>query len=79
MRIKRFALRNLDNRFLVRQSRQLIIAERGASAKGASPATSTKKVVSFDTTFFIHYEVMVYHRATCFTMLCIDDIQPLRV
>ena len=32
---------------------------------GSNPVIRTKKVVSEDTTFFIHYGVMVYHHATC--------------
>ena len=31
---------------------------------GSNPVVRTKKVVSSDTTFFIHYGVMVYHHAT---------------
>ena len=38
---ERFALRKYDDAFLVRQNRQLIIAERGVSAKGTTPTTST--------------------------------------
>ena len=37
----------------------------GQEVVGSSPATPTKKVVFFDTTFFIHYGVMAYHHATC--------------
>ena len=32
-----------EKEILVRQNRQLIIAERGVSAKGTTPTTSTKK------------------------------------
>ena len=52
MGTKRFAVKNVNETKETRQSRQLIIAERGVSAKGTSPASSSKaKQLDFPTVF----------------------------